>query len=110
MCVCVCARAQSLSCILFAGPIDCSLPGSPVHGIFQARILGVLPFSSSGNLPDPGIEPASLVSPALASGFFTARSTGEKQCYKNNEWQDNFRAFSQVVLAIMFDMNVKKLT
>ena len=70
----------------------------------------VLPFSSSGNLPDPGIEPASLVSPALAGRFCTARATGEKQWYKNNEWQNNFRAFSQVVLGIMLDMNVKKLT
>ena len=30
-----------------------------------------LPFPSSGDLPDPGIEPASLMSPALAGGFFT---------------------------------------
>ena len=28
-------------------------------------------FPSPGNLPDPGIEPVSAVSPALASGFFT---------------------------------------
>ena len=33
---------------------------------FQSRILSGLPFPSSGDLPDPGIEPASLVSPALA--------------------------------------------
>ena len=30
-----------------------------------------LPFPSSGDLPDPGIEPMSLPSPALAGGFFT---------------------------------------
>ena len=29
------------------------------------------PFSTPGNLPDPGIEPVSLVSSALAGGFFT---------------------------------------
>ena len=28
-------------------------------------------FILQGNLPDPGIEPMSLVSPALAGGFFT---------------------------------------
>ena len=28
-----------------------------------------LPFSSPGDLPDPGIEPKSLMSPALAGGF-----------------------------------------
>ena len=30
-----------------------------------------LPTLSPGELPDPGIEPMSLMSPALASGFFT---------------------------------------
>ena len=29
------------------------------------------PFLSPGNLPNPGIESASLVSPTLAGGFFT---------------------------------------
>ena len=33
-----------------------------------------LPFSSLGNLPDPGIEP---LSPALAGGFFTAKPPGK---------------------------------
>ena len=30
---------------------------------------------SPGNLPNPGIEPISLMSPALAGGFFTTRAT-----------------------------------
>ena len=31
---------ESLSCVqLFCDPMDCSLPGSSVHGILQARIL-----------------------------------------------------------------------
>ena len=41
--------------------VDCSLPSSSVHGIFQTRILE-WPFPSPGNLPDPGIKPRS---PAL---------------------------------------------
>ena len=49
-------------------PVDCSLPVSSVHGIFQGRILEWVPFPSPGDLPDPGIEPTS---PALAGGFFT---------------------------------------
>ena len=36
-----------------------------------------LPFPSPGDLPDPGIKPASLMSPALAGGFFTTSATGE---------------------------------
>ena len=34
------AAAKSLqSCPTLCDPIDCSLPGSSVHGIFQARVL-----------------------------------------------------------------------
>ena len=36
-----------------------------------------LPHPPLGDLPDPGIEPASLVSPALASGFFITSATRE---------------------------------
>ena len=34
-------------------------------------------ISSPGDLPDPGIEPASLMSPALAGRFFTTSTTWE---------------------------------
>ena len=56
-------HAQSLkSCPALCYPMDCSLPGSFVHGILQARILKGLPCPPPGHLPDPGIEPTS---PAL---------------------------------------------
>jgi len=45
--------------------MDCSPPGSSVHGISQAEILEWAAISSSGDLSDPGIE---LASPALAGG------------------------------------------
>ena len=56
--------------------MDCRRPGSSVHGIFQARILewDAMP-SPPGDLPDPGIEPASLTSLALAGGFSTTSAT-----------------------------------
>ena len=50
--------------------MDCSSPGSSVHGIFQARILEWLPCPPSEDLPGPGIEPTSFTSPALAGWFF----------------------------------------
>ena len=34
-----------------------------------------LPCPSPGDLPDPGMEPLSLMSPALAGGFLTASAT-----------------------------------
>ena len=46
-------------CPTFCNPMDCSLPGSSAHGIFQAGVLEWLPFPSLGDLPDPGIEPGS---------------------------------------------------
>ena len=35
-CVCICLVAQL--CLTLCDPKDCSLPGSSIHGIFQARI------------------------------------------------------------------------
>ena len=56
-------------------PIDCS-PSSSVCGILQARILEWIAISFSRELPDPGIEPSSLMSPALAGGFKEIRRIG----------------------------------
>ena len=36
-----------------------------------------MPFPSPGDLPNPGFELASLASPALTGGFFTAESPGQ---------------------------------
>ena len=44
--------------------MDCSLPGSSNHGIFQARVLEWVPFPSPGDRPDPGIETGSPASRA----------------------------------------------
>ena len=39
----------------------CGPPGSSLHGILQAGILEWVAFPSPGDLPDPGIEPGSLI-------------------------------------------------
>ena len=56
----LCSVTQS--CLTFCGSIDCSLPGSSLHGIFQARILDGLPFPSPRNLifPTQGLNPRLL--------------------------------------------------
>ena len=45
-----------------------SLPGSPIHGIEEARILEWVAFAAPGDLPNPETEPESPMSPALADG------------------------------------------
>ena len=57
--------------------MNCSLLGSSVHGILQARILEWVAISSYRDLPVSGTEPASLVSTALAGGFFTTEPAGK---------------------------------
>ena len=51
--------------------MECSPADSSVHGIFQAGVLEGLPFPPPWDLPNAGIKPVSLTSPALAGGFFT---------------------------------------
>ena len=41
-----------------------------------------LPFPSSGDLPNAGMEPVSLTYPALAAGFFTTGANKPRQCIK----------------------------
>ena len=69
--VCVLQLTHAQSCSSLHNPMGCRPPGTLVHDISQARILEQVAISSSGDLPDPGTEPASLASPALAGGFFT---------------------------------------
>ena len=57
--------------------MDYSLPDASVHGISQARILERVNISSSGDLPNTGMQPSSLESPALVGGFFTTNATWE---------------------------------
>ena len=61
----LCAKSLQL-CPTLCDPMDYSLPGSSVHRNLQARIPQWLPFPSPGDFPNPGIEPASLISPTLA--------------------------------------------
>ena len=55
--------------------LNCSLPGSSVHGILHGRILERVAMPSSRISP----QPMSLPSPALACRFFTMDGTWEAQ-------------------------------
>ena len=53
--------------------------GSSVHGSLQARILERVAISPSRDLPDPGMKPTSLTSPALAGGYLATAPLGKPQ-------------------------------
>ena len=44
------------SCLTLCDPMNCSPPGSSVHGISRQEYWNGLPFPSPENLPDPEIE------------------------------------------------------
>ena len=46
------ARSPPILC----SPIDCSVPGSSIHGIFQGREWSGLPLPSPVDLTDLGIK------------------------------------------------------
>ena len=54
--------------------MDCSLPGSSVHGFSRQEYWSGVPFLTPGNLPDPVIQPKS---PALVGRFFTTEPLGK---------------------------------
>ena len=78
-------RLFNLVCCVFSHSESHSLP--PLWNIAHQAPVSVefsrqeyrrgLPFPSPGDLPYPGIEPASLASRALAGGFFTTSATWE---------------------------------
>ena len=64
----------SQSCLTLCGPMDCSPPGSSVHGILQARILEwvAIPFSRASSQPR---DPTWVT--CIAGRFFTIWATRE---------------------------------
>ena len=49
-------REVAQSCPILCDPMDCSLPGSSIHGIFQQEYWAGVLFPSPGDLPDSGIK------------------------------------------------------
>ena len=62
---CVCAQLLQLSPTL-CNPMDCGPPCSSVMGFSRQEYWSGLPCPPLGDLPNPGIKPTSLASPALA--------------------------------------------
>ena len=78
MCVCVCVCVESLqSCVtrlqLWTIARQAPLP----MGFSRQEYWGGLPCPPPGDLPNPGVEPTSLMVPALAGRFFTTGASCE---------------------------------
>ena len=67
-----------MSCPTLCDPLDCNLPGSSIHGIFQARILEWVPVPFSRGSSQ--FKDQTQVS-HVAGGFFTSWATREAQEY-----------------------------
>ena len=61
-------------------PLGCRLPGSSVHGIFQARIMEWVVISSSGDLFNSRIKPGSPDSPPLQADSLATEPSGKHKC------------------------------
>ena len=60
---------------LFVTPPTIALQAPLSMGFSRQEYWSGLPCLPPGDLPDPGIEPASVMSPAVAGGFFTPSAT-----------------------------------
>ena len=108
VCVCVCVHicahihTHTESYPTLCDPTGCSLPVSAVCGISQARILERVAISYSRDLPDPGIEPMFLASPAFADRLFNS-STIWKSLILPRKWKYTPNFLS----VLLFNINYK---
>ena len=73
--VCVCARTRVHSVVSDPWTVAYQAPLSMECS--RQEYWSGLPFPTPGDLPNLGIEPASLASPTLAGGFFTTSTAGK---------------------------------
>ena len=73
---------QSLqSYLTLSESVDHGLPGSSVHGILQARIVGWVAMPSSRGSSHPGIEPTSPASPAFQADSLATEPPGKSEAF-----------------------------
>ena len=79
VCVCVCVHMCALSHVQLFAKLWTAARQPPLWmKLSRQEYWSMLPFPTPGNLPDPGAEPKSLVSAALAGGVFTISTTWEE--------------------------------
>ena len=77
--VCVLSR---FSCVQFSATLYAVAHQAHLSmGFSRQEYWSGLPFPPPGDLPDPGIKLTSLMSPALAGGFFITSTTWAAHCF-----------------------------
>ena len=69
---------------LFVTPVTVACQAPPSMGFSRQEYWSGWPCPPPGDLSDPGIEPTSLKSPALAGRFFTTSATWDARNNDNN--------------------------
>ena len=72
----MCAKSLQ-SCLTLCDPMDVARQAPLFMGFSRQEYWRELSCPPPGHLPDPGIKPASLMSPALGGGFFIPSATWE---------------------------------
>ena len=94
--LCMYARCFEL-CLTFWDPMDCSPPGSSLHGILQARILKWVSRPSSRESSQPGDQTHISLSPALQAGSFLIVPPGKPISPACTSWL-NLRSQIQLLM------------
>ena len=94
-------KVKSLSCVWLCNPMDCSLSGSSVHGIFQARILEWVAISFSRRCSSQELNP----------GFLHCRQTLYPLRHQGSlkvkvEWKNHSKAQSSPTLCNPIDCSL----
>ena len=90
-------REVAQSCPTLHDPMDCSLPGSSVHGIFQARVLGWGAIALSGK--NEGMEQKQKQHPVVNGTGDGSRVQWCKEQYSIGTW--NVRSMNQGKLEVV---------
>ena len=97
----LCFYERMLSCVSHVRPFAtlwtaaCQAPLS--LGFFRQEYWSGLPCPPPGNLPNPGIKPASLTSPVLAGIFFNTSATWEALFFFFFIYIDGYKCFLSII-------------
>ena len=97
------------SCSTFCHPMDCNQAGSPVHGIFPAKILEKVAISSSRRSPQPRDKTHMFCVSCIGRQILHHWATWETVCQLKKKKKRNFRCLNCKVFRWMYAGHQKQL-